>query len=44
MNIHSFLPDKLDAIYGALASGLIAFLTSYLSNRHSLKRQENELA
>jgi len=44
MNIQQFLPDKLDAIYGALVGGGLAVIVSVLSNRHSLKRLRLELS
>lgn len=43
MNLQSFLPDKLDAIYGALVGGGVAIIVSFLSNRHALKRLKLEL-
>lgn len=44
MNAPWWLPEKLDALYGAIAGGLIAFLSSFFTNRHALKRQRVELA
>lgn len=44
MNPQLFLPDKLDAIYGALVGGGVAIIVSFLSNRHALKRLKLELS
>lgn len=44
MNGPWWLPERLDTLYGAIAGGLIAFLSAFLTNRHALKRQKLDLA
>jgi hypothetical protein len=44
MSLLSFMPEKLDAIYGALVGGGVAIIVSFLSNRHALKRLKLELS
>ena len=39
-----YIPDKPDAIYGALVGGLIALIVATLTNRHARKRQVLDLA
>jgi hypothetical protein len=39
-----WVPEKPDAILGAIIGGMIAFLTAWLSNRNARKRQAQELS